>query len=241
MAAAVQVRADYSGDDLRRLARRSDDADQTRRLLALAVILDGGSRGAAARTGGVGLQVIRDWVLRFNEGGPEALRTRKAPGKTPILTYDQRAALAAAVEAGPRPYLDGVVRWRLVDLAQWAHEELGVSVSRQTLGRALRAMGFRKLSARPQHYAQDEDAIAEFKKTSATSSRTSASPTAGRRSRYGSSVWFASGMQEETLTPDRPCFSVSGLFAGEVRPSHNGSRWDAFLTRRPDLLIYRHH
>ena len=86
MAAAVQVRKDYSSDDLRRLARASEDADQTRRLLALAVILDGGSRGDAARTGGVGLQVIRDWVLRFNECGPEALRTRKAPGKTPILT-----------------------------------------------------------------------------------------------------------------------------------------------------------
>ena len=78
--------------------RASEDADQTRRLLALAVILDGGSRGDAARTGGVGLQVIRDWVLRFNECGPEALRTRKAPGKTPILTDDQRAKLAAAVD-----------------------------------------------------------------------------------------------------------------------------------------------
>lgn len=180
MAAAVQVRTDYCGDDLRRLARASDDADQTRRLLALAAILDGGSRGEAARTGGVGLQVIRDWVLRFNEGGPGALATRKAPGKTPILTAEQRAALAAAVEAGPRPYLDGVVRWRLVDLAQWAHEELGVSVSRQTLGRELRAIGFRKLSARPQHYAQDEDAIAAFKKSSTTLSPGSASSRAGR-------------------------------------------------------------
>lgn len=181
MATAVQVRSDYSAGDLRRLARRSDDADQTRRLLALSVILDGGSRGEAARTGGVGLQVIRDWVLRFNAGGPEALRTRKAQGKRPILTDDQRTKLAAAVEAGPKPYLDGVVRWRLVDLAQWAHEELGVSVSRQTLGRELRAMGFRKLSARPQHHAQDEDAIAAFKKTSATSSPPSASNMAGRR------------------------------------------------------------
>lgn len=180
MAAALHVRSDYSADDLRRLARDSDDADQTRRLLALAVILDGGSRGAAARTVGVGLQVIRDWVLRFNDGGPEALATRRAPGKTPILTGEQRTKLAAAVEAGPKPYPDGVVRWRLLDLAQWAHEELGVSVSRQTLGRELRAMGFRKLSARPQHYAQDADAVAEFKKTSATSSRRSGSSMAGR-------------------------------------------------------------
>lgn len=174
MAAALQVRNDYSGNDLRRLARTSDDADQTRRLLALAVIFDGGSRGDAARTGGVGLQVIRDWVLRFNTGGPDALKTRKAPGKKLILTDDQRTQLAAAVEAGPRPYVDGVVRWRLVDLAQWAHEELGVSVSRQTLGRELRAMGYAKMTARPQHYAQDEDAIDAFKKSLQPSSLRSA-------------------------------------------------------------------
>lgn len=181
MGLAVELRLDYSGDELRRLARKSDEADQTRRLLALALILDGGSRSGAARTGGVGLQVIRDWVLRFNVGGPEALRTRKAPGKRPILTEEQRAALAATVEAGPKPDIDGVVRWRLIDLAKWAHEELGVSVSRQTLGRELRAMGFTKLSARPQHYAQDEEAIAAFKKTSAPWSPTSAPNAAGGR------------------------------------------------------------
>ena len=174
MAAALQVRNDYSGNDLRRLARTSDDADQTRRLLALAVIFDGGSRGDAARAGGVGLQVIRDWVLRFNTGGPDALQTRTATGKKAILNDDQRTQLAAAVEAGPRPYVDGVVRWRLVDLAQWAHEELGVSVSRQTLGRELRAMGYAKMTARPQHYAQDEDAIDAFKKSLPPSSLRSA-------------------------------------------------------------------
>ena len=181
MRAGIELRDGFSAGDLRRRARQSDDADQTRRLLSIAVILDGGSRSDAARTGGVGLQVIRDWVLRFNEGGPEALRTRKAPGKTPILTDEQRQQLAAAVEAGPKPYLDGVVRWRLVDLVEWVRDEFGVSVSRATLGRELRAMGFRKLSARPQHYAQDPDAIEAFKKTSPTWSLPSASRTAGRQ------------------------------------------------------------
>ncbi len=181
MGLAVELRSDYSGNDLRRLARKSDEADQTRRLLVLALILDGGSRGDAARAGCVGLQVIRDWVLRFNAGGPEALKTRKAPGKTPILCDEQRAALGAAVEAGPQPDTDGVVRWRLVDLAQWAQEELGVSVSRQTLGRELRAMGFAKLSARPQHYAQDAEAIEAFKKTSAPSPPTFASNAVASR------------------------------------------------------------
>lgn len=194
MRSGIEIRSDYTGDDLRCLARRSEEADQTRRLLALAVILDGGSRSDAARTGDVGLQVIRDWVLRFNAGGPEALKTRKAPGKTPLLSDDHRAALAGAVEAGPRPYLDGpsrrlhanacqatVVRWRLVDLALWLREEFGVSVSPDTVGRELRAMGYAKLTARPQHHAQDENAITEFKKTSEISSPASASNRAGRR------------------------------------------------------------
>ncbi len=66
MAAAVQLRADFLGDDLPRTARKSEEADQTRQLLALPVILDGGSRREAARTGGGGLQVMRDRVLRFN-------------------------------------------------------------------------------------------------------------------------------------------------------------------------------
>jgi transposase len=112
------------------------------------------------------LQIVRDWVLRFNARGPEGLIDRKAPGKTPLLSEAQRAALAQAVEAGPKPYLDGVVRWRLLDLVQWLRENFSVSVSRQTLGRELRAMSFRKLSARPRHYAQDAEAIANFKKTS---------------------------------------------------------------------------
>jgi transposase len=165
MGAATQLRSDYSADDLRRLARTSKDAAQTRRLLVLAMIYEGASRTMAAKIGGVGLQVIRDWVVRFNAEGPDSLLDRKAPGKPPLLTDAQRAALVRAVEAGPRPYLDGVVRWRLVDLAHWLREEFGVAVSRQTLGRELRALHLRKLSARPQHYAQDAEAIEEFKKT----------------------------------------------------------------------------
>ena len=86
MGAAVQLRSDYSGDDLRRLSRASNDAAQTRRLLALAVIYDGGSRTTAAKTGGVGLQIVRDWVMRFNADGAAGLLDRKAPGKTPLLS-----------------------------------------------------------------------------------------------------------------------------------------------------------
>jgi transposase len=165
MAAAIRLRSDYSADDLRRLAKASRDAKQTRRLLALASIYDGGSRTAAARLGGVGLQIVRDWVLRFNAGGPGGLVDRKAPGQAPRLTAEQLAALARAVEAGPKPYLDGVVRWRLGDLAAWLREEFGVSVSETTVSRALKRLGFRVLTARPQANGQDPEAMEAFKKT----------------------------------------------------------------------------
>jgi transposase len=141
--------------------------------LALSVVYDGGSRTEAARVGGVTLQIVRDWVLRFNAEGPPGLIDRKAPGKTALLQAEHRAALAVAVEAGPKPYLDGVVRWRLVDLVQWLGDRFGLSVSRQTLGRELRAMGYAKLSARPRHYAQDPEAANQFKKAFRRRSRRS--------------------------------------------------------------------
>ena len=106
--AISQLRDDFTGDDLRRLARSSRDAKQVRRLLALSAVRDGGSRTEAARIGGVGLQIVRDWVVRFNAEGPAGLVDRKAPGKRPTLTSDQRAALAQIVEAGPQPWRDGV-------------------------------------------------------------------------------------------------------------------------------------
>ena len=168
MACAIGLRDDYSSSDLRGFARRCGDGDQVRRLLALAVILEGGSRSEAAQVGGVTLQVIRDWVLRFNAEGPNGLITRKAPGKVSILDDHHRKALAATVEAGPIPASHGVVRWRIVDLAAWLHDEFGLSVTRHTLGRALRSLGYRKLSARPRHHGQAADAIPEFKKTSRT-------------------------------------------------------------------------
>ena len=153
MAAAIALRSDFTGGDLRRLARRTQDAKQTRRLLALATIYDGGSRSEAARISDVGLQIIRDWVLRFNAEGPDGLLDRKAPGPEPRLTDAHRRALAAVIESGPIPAIHDVVRWRLVDLCQWLWEEFRVSVTRQTLGREVRALEYRKLSARPRHHA----------------------------------------------------------------------------------------
>ena len=119
MAAAIGVRSDFTSTDLRRFSRRCDDPGQVGRMLAVALILDSGSRSEAARMAGVTLQIVRNWVLRFNEAGPEGLATRKAPGPPSILNDKQRRALAEQVEAGPIPAAHGVVRWRLVDLAQW--------------------------------------------------------------------------------------------------------------------------
>src|SRR5580692_10347955 len=164
MAAAVGVRDDYDAGALRAAAKRSKNGPQARRLLALAAIYDGATRSETARIGGVGLQVVRDWVLRFNAQGPDGLIDRKAPGQPPRLNETHRAALAAILESGPIPAVHGVVRWRIVDLCQWIFEEFRVVVAKQTLSRELRAMGYRKLSARPRHHEQAEGAIEDFKK-----------------------------------------------------------------------------
>jgi transposase len=133
-------------------------------LLALAAIYDGARRSEAAKIGGVSLQIVRDWVLRFNAHGPDGLIDRKAPGQALRLKGEHRAALAAILESGPIPAVHGVVRWRIVDLCQWIFEQFRIAVSQQTLSRVLRTMGYRKLSARPRHHAQAEGAIEGSKK-----------------------------------------------------------------------------
>lgn len=166
MATPVPLRPDFDAAGLRRSARQSRDASQTRRLLALAAIYEGGSRSDAARIGGVTVQIVRDWVVRFNAEGPDGLLDRKSPGAPPRLGPGERKALLDRIEAGPIPGVDGVVRWRLLDLAQWVFEEFRISVSVQTLSRELRSLGYRKLSARPRHHAQNEFELDAFKKPS---------------------------------------------------------------------------
>ena len=164
MGSAIGLRGDFDAAALRRLARASKSANQARRLLALAEIYDGGSRTAAARIGGVGLQIVRDWVVRFNTLGPAGLFDRKALGPRPRLDDAQRRALVEVVESGPIPAIHGVVRWRLIDLVQWLHYEFAVSLDATTVGRELKKLGYVKLTARPRHHAQNELAIEAFKK-----------------------------------------------------------------------------
>jgi len=163
---AIALRVDFDAASVRLFARKTKDGPQARRLLALAAIYEGASRTEASKIGGVTLQIVRDWVVKFNARGPEALIDRKAPGQPSRLNDAHRAALAAMIENGPIPAVHGVVRWRIVDLCQWVFEEFRVTVAKQTLSRELRAMGYRKLSARPRHHVQAAGAIEDFKKVS---------------------------------------------------------------------------
>ncbi len=162
----VPLRIDFDAAALRGLARRTKDAPQARRLLALAAIYDGASRAEAAQIGGVTRQIVRDWAVKFNALGPDGLIDRKPPGLPSKLNDTHRAALVVVIESGPMPAVHGVVRWRLVDLVQWGWEEFRITISAQTLSRELRALNYRKLSARPRHHAKNEVEVTSFKKPS---------------------------------------------------------------------------
>ena len=145
------TRTDFSGEELRRKASRSRDANQARRLLALASILEGASRSKAARLSGMDRQTLCDWVHRYNAEGIAGLRDRPRTGRKPLLNGDRLARLGRMVETQPDPVADGVVRWRCIDLKAKIAAEFGVEISERSVGRILNARGFRRLSARPQH------------------------------------------------------------------------------------------
>ncbi len=166
MGQAVPVQTDYTAGEVRRIAKRVKDAAQARRLLAIAAILDGASRTEAAEIGGMDRQTLRDWVIRFNEQGPDGLINISSPGASPKLDATHRAFLARIVEEGPIPAVHGVVRWRACDLIMRLQEEFGLSVSDDTIYRALKDLGFSHVSARPKAYRQDPEAIEAFKKSS---------------------------------------------------------------------------
>ena len=166
MPAAVSLRTDFSADDLRRLAAATKSANQSRRLLSLAAVLDGMNRTEAARIGGMDRQTLRDWVHRFNERGPEGLKDTWSKGHPPRLSAAQQAELAHLVEAGPDRAVHGVVRWRRIDLKHLIAERFGVVYHERTVGKVLHRLGFSHISPRPRHPAQDERIVTAFKKTS---------------------------------------------------------------------------
>lgn len=166
MPAAVSLRTDFSASTLRRLAASSRHANQSRRLLSLATVLDGMSRDAAARIGGMDRQTQRDSVHRFNEHGTDGLQDIRGKGHAPRLSPDQIAAFATIVETGPDRTIDGVVRWRRIDLKRVIEERFGVVYHERTIGKLLKQIGFSHISARPHHPAQDGRVIEMYKKTS---------------------------------------------------------------------------
>ncbi len=170
MPAAVPLRDDFDAAGLRRLAKSCKDARQSRRLLAIAAIYDGMRRGEAAKIGGMDRQILRDWVLRFNEEGPRGLVDRKSPGAKRRLSEAQMFELAAIVEAGPDPDIHGVVRWRCIDLADEIERRFGVNYKERAISNLLKALNFSHICGRPQHPEQDERVIEMFKKTSPTRS-----------------------------------------------------------------------
>ena len=163
MAAVAITRTDLSAAELRTSAARMKDARAVRRTLAIALVLDGTSRAAAAAASGMDRQTLRDWVHRYNAGGLDGLSDQWAPGPEPALTQTQEQALIGWVELGPDLARDGVVRWRRADLRDRVLREFGVTVHERTVGKWLGQHGYCRLSVRPQHPKSDPAAQQAFK------------------------------------------------------------------------------
>jgi transposase len=158
------MRKELGAVELRREAGRCRDARAARRMLALALVLEGSSRAEAARHAGMDRQTLRDWVHRYNAEGLDGLRDRRRHGPRPRLTPEQEAELAAAVEQGPDPDRDGVVRWRRVDLQALIEARFAVRLHERSVGKVLRRLGFTRLSVRPGHPSRDAEAQGRFEK-----------------------------------------------------------------------------
>ena len=187
------TRRELGAGDLRREAGRCRDARAARRLLALALVLEGSSREEAARAAGMDRQTLRDWVHRYDGEGLPGLHDRRRPGPRPRPTPGQEAELEAVVERGPDPDRDGVVRWRRIDLQALIEARFAVRLHERTVGKVLRRLGFTRLSVRPRHPKADEAAQEAFKKASPSwSARRFPSAPAASRSRSGSKMRPAS-------------------------------------------------
>ena len=166
MAGIAIRRRELTAAELRAAAGKSKDARAARRMLAIALVLEGVDRATAAETCGMDRQTLRDWVHRYNAEGLAGLVNRTVPHRPRRLAPEQLVELAAWVETGPDPARDGVVRWRRKDLQRRIEASFGVVLHERSVGKQLAALGFRRLSVRPQHPKSDPQAQAAFKKTS---------------------------------------------------------------------------
>src|SRR6185369_16214118 len=159
------TRREPGAGDLRREAARCRDARAARRMLALALVLEGSSREDAARAAGMDRQTLRDWVHRYNAEGIEGLRDRPRPGRPCGLDEGRQAALKALILRGPRLERDGCVAWRARDLRGLVERRFGVRYSESGVRRLLRGLDLSWQKARPVHPEADPRAQERFKKT----------------------------------------------------------------------------
>ena len=173
MGAALRItRTDYTAAELRGLAGKSADGAEVRRLLALALVLEGRSRSASAAQNGMDRQTLRDWVHRYNAAGVAGLKSRCAPGRASVLSKEQMVEFEELVIQGPDPEINQVVRWRCSDLQEEVARRFSVAVHQSTIGKWLHNLGFTRLQPRPFHPKKSSEAQEAFKKTSPTWSKT---------------------------------------------------------------------
>ena len=168
MGAAVRLpHMDRTAAELRAAAGKCRDGAQVRRMLALAMVLEGRPRTEAAQQNGMDRQKLRDWVHRYNDAGIHGLKSLQSPGPPPALTAGQMAELRSLVVDGPDPAIHQVTRWRCVDLREEVARRFEVSVHESTIGKWLQQLGWSRVQPRPSHPQKDPDAETAFKKTSA--------------------------------------------------------------------------
>jgi transposase len=159
------TRLELSAGDLRQAAAQTQNAKLARRMLAIALVLEGSSRMEAAQSCAMDPQTLRDWVHRYNADGLDGLSDQpRRNGPEPRLSAEQQAAVADWVAQGADLARDGVVRWRCVDLKQRIETTFGVCLHERTVGKLLHKLLFRRLSVRPQHPQSDPAAQASFKR-----------------------------------------------------------------------------
>jgi transposase len=167
MSAAVRItRTEHAAAELRAVASRCRDGAQVRRLLALAMVMEGCRRTEAAVLNGMDRQTLRDWVHRYNDTGIDGLKSLRSPGPPPALTAEQMAELRDLVLQGPDPAVHKVARWRCADLREEVARRYEVSVHESTIGKWLHHLGLSRVQPRPYHPQKDPDAGEAFKKTS---------------------------------------------------------------------------
>ena len=160
------TRTDLTAAELRAAAVKIGDAAVVRRLLAIALLLEGHSRTDAAEMNAMTRQTLRDWVHRYNTEGVSGLLSIRSGGHPASLTAAQMAELKELTIKGPDPETDNVVRWRCVDLREEVVRRFTVTVTERTIGRWLRGLELTRLQPRPFHPKKDAAAQEDFKKNS---------------------------------------------------------------------------